>query len=222
MGEVNRQVLLRSRPVGVAQADDFEVVDGLVAEPAEGEIVVRNRFLSVEPAMRGWIADLNNYLPPVAIGAVMRALAVGEVVASRHTCYAVGDKVTGWFGWQDFATVGVDTVVRLVVEDDLPLSGLARVLGINGATALLGLTKIGAPVAGQTVVVSTAAGGRWFGGRPDRPAARLPHRGHHRWPREGCRLSRAVRLRRRFRLPRRRPRRRTRRGLPGRCRRLFR
>ncbi len=155
---MNRQCRLTARPTGIAQAEHFEIVDGPVVDPADGEIVVRNRYLSVEPAMRGWIADAGNYASTVALGAVMRALAAGEVMASRHPAYAVGDQVTGWFGWQQVATVSADAVVRRVMETDLPLSASLGVLGINGVTALLALTRVGEPVAGETVVVSTAAG----------------------------------------------------------------
>lgn len=155
---MNRQCRLTVRPTGVAQAEHFEIVDGPVVDPADGEIVVRNHYLSVEPAMRGWIADAGNYAAPVALGSVMRALAAGEVIASRHPDHAVGDRVTGWFGWQQVATVSADAVVRRVTETDLPLSATLGVLGINGVTALLALTRVGEPVAGETVVVSTAAG----------------------------------------------------------------
>ena len=108
--------------------------------------------------MRGWIADTAGYAQPVPLGTVMRALAVGEVIESRTPDYAVGDVVTGWFGWQDEAAVSPDAVVRKVVEADLPRSLALGILGINGVTAHLALIRIGQPVAGQTVLVSTAAG----------------------------------------------------------------
>lgn len=155
---INRRVLLRSRPTGVAQASDFEIDEADAGVPGEGEILVRNAYLSVEPAMRGWIADVNNYAAPVPIGSVMRALAVGTVVASRHPDYAEGDAVTGWFGWQDYAVVPASAVVRRVAETDLPLSLSLGLLGINGVTAHLALTLVGEPRAGDTVLVSTAAG----------------------------------------------------------------
>lgn len=155
---INRQVLLRARPTGVAQAEHFEIVERPIPVPKDGEILVRNRFLSVEPAMRGWIADVGNYSAPVEIGSVMRALAAGEVVASRDPAFKEGDLVTGWFGWQDHACVTADTVVRRVLETDLPLSLSLGILGINGVTAHLALTRIGEPMAGETVLVSTAAG----------------------------------------------------------------
>jgi len=155
---INRQVTLVSRPTGIARAENFAIREAPVAPPAEGQILVRNAFLSVEPAMRGWIADRGNYSAPVAIGSVMRALAVGEVAESHHPDYRAGDVVTGWFGWQELATVEASAVVRRVVEADLPLSLALGVLGINGVTALIGLTMIGEPKPGDVVLVSTAAG----------------------------------------------------------------
>ncbi len=156
MSDVNRQVILTARPTGVAQAEHFRIVEAPVTPPAEGEIVVRNAFLSVDPAMRGWIADAGNYAAPVAIGGVMRSLATGHVIASRHPAFAEGDAVTGWFGWQTHATVPTGAVIRKVREDELSLS--LGILGLNGITAYLALGDIGQPVAGETVLVSTAAG----------------------------------------------------------------
>lgn len=155
---MNRQVVLVARPTGVAQAEHFAIKEAPLPVPAAGQVLVRNHFLSVEPAMRGWIADTGNYSAPVAIGAVMRALAVGEIVESRSDAYVVGEIVTGWFGWQDYAAVDAAAVLRRVTETDLPLSLALGVLGINGVTAHLALTTIGAPRPGETVVVSTAAG----------------------------------------------------------------
>ncbi len=154
----NQQVVLASRPQGVAQAENFRIIESPMPRPEAGQVLVRNRFLSVEPAMRGWIADTAGYARPVEIGAVMRALAVGEVIDSRHPDYHAGDVLTGWFGWQSHGVVGADAIVRRVTETDLPLSLALGVLGINGVTAHLALTRIGEPVAGDTVVVSTAAG----------------------------------------------------------------
>lgn len=155
----NQCVVLCNRPTGVAQADDFKIVEREAADPEAGEILVRNRFLSVEPAMRGWIADVGNYSQPVPVGSVMRALAVGEIVESRDPAWRPGDIVSGWFGWQTFATVPASAIVRKVTQTDLPHSLALGVLGINGVTALLALRSIGRPNAGDTVVVSTAAGG---------------------------------------------------------------
>ena len=101
----SRRVLLTSRPSGVAQAENFAIEEAELTPLPEGQIRVRNAFLSVEPAMRGWIADKGNYSAPVEIGSVMRALAVGEVVESRCREFRPGEIVTGWFGWQDYADV---------------------------------------------------------------------------------------------------------------------
>jgi len=154
----NRAVVLRNRPSGIAQAENFAIEEVGVAAPESGQIVVRNAFLSVEPAMRGWIADAGNYSAPVPIGSVMRSLAVGHVVQSRAPDYREGDVVAGWFGWQHYATVKPDAVVHRVKEVDLPISLSLGVLGINGVTAHLALTLIGEPRSGDTVLVSTAAG----------------------------------------------------------------
>jgi len=154
----NRAVVFRNRPSGIAQAENFAIEEVGVAAPESGQIVVRNAFLSVEPAMRGWIADAGNYSAPVPIGSVMRSLAVGHVVQSRAPDYREGDVVAGWFGWQHYATVKPDAVVHRVKEVDLPISLSLGVLGINGVTAHLALTLIGEPRSGDTVLVSTAAG----------------------------------------------------------------
>lgn len=155
---MNRQCILVSRPEGVAQAQNFEIVEAPERALAEGEIRVRSTYLSVEPAMRGWIADKGNYAEPVAIGAVMRAITAGIVTETRHPDYAEGDAVTGWFGWQEEAVAPASAVVRKIVETDLPLSLSLGILGINGVTAHLALTGIGEPTTGETLLVSTAAG----------------------------------------------------------------
>ena len=155
---MNRQVILTSRPTGVAQAENFAIVDASSLPLADGQIRIRNRYLSVEPAMRGWIADTGNYSAPVAIGAVMRALAVGEVVESLTEKYRPGELLVGWFGWQDEAVVEQSDIVRQITEVDLPPSLALGILGINGVSAHLALTLIGEPTSGDTVLVSTAAG----------------------------------------------------------------
>ena len=141
MADLNRQVLLTSRPSGIAQADNFAIRQAPVEPPAPGQILVRNHYLSIEPAMRGWIADAGNYAAPVAIGSVMRSLAVGEVVASAHPDYAVGEHVSGWFGWQDYACLAADQVVQRTTAPEMRAS--LGILGINGMTAYLALTLIG-------------------------------------------------------------------------------
>jgi len=154
----NKQVLVAGRPSGIPQPEHFEIVDGEMPTIGEGQILVRNQYLSVEPAMRGWLADQSNYSQPIEIGSVMRSLTVGEVIESRTPDFAVGDMLMGWFGWQEFAATDADAVIRKVTDTDLSPSLALGVLGLNGVTALLALEKVGRPVAGDTVVVSTAAG----------------------------------------------------------------
>ena len=156
--QTNRQVRLKSRPSGIPQAENFEIASGPVPALAERQILVRNEYLSVEPAMRGWVSAVANYSDPVGIGEVMRSFAAGTVVASRHPGYAEGDQVMGMLGWQDYAVSDGSNVVRKVKETDLPLSLSLGVLGLNGVTAYFGLLDLGEPRPGDTVVVSTAAG----------------------------------------------------------------
>jgi NADPH-dependent curcumin reductase CurA len=155
---LNRQVRLKARPTGIPQSEHFEIVEAPAPELGDRQLLVRNEFLSVEPAMRGWVNALANYSQPVGIGEVMRSFAAGTVVASRHPDYREGDKVMGMFGWQELAVSDGASVRRKVREADLPLSLSLGVLGLNGVTAYFGLLEVGVPRPGDTVVVSTAAG----------------------------------------------------------------
>ena len=154
----NRQVLLKSRPAGIPQAENFEIVEAPTPQIADRQFLVRNEFLSVEPAMRGWVSAVANYSQPVGIGEVMRSFAAGTVLASKHPGFAEGDKVMGMLGWQQYAVSDGTNVTRKVKEADLPLSLSLGVLGLNGITAYFGLIDLGEPKPGDTVVVSTAAG----------------------------------------------------------------
>ena len=154
----NRQVVLASRPSGIPQAEHFAVVEAALPELRDRELLVRNDYLSVEPAMRGWVSAVANYATPVGIGEVMRAFSAGTVVASRHPGYREGDAVMGMLGWQEFTVTDGNAITRKVRERDLPLSLSLGVLGLNGVTAYFGLLDLGQPRAGDTVVVSTAAG----------------------------------------------------------------
>jgi NADPH-dependent curcumin reductase CurA len=155
---MNRQVILSSRPEGVPQAEHFRIVETATPEPKLGQVLIRNHFLAVEPAMRGWVNALANYSQPVGIGEVMRSFAAGEIIASEDPQWPVGTRVTGMFGWQDYAAVDVSTIDYRVDQADLPLSTSLGVLGINGITAHYGLMRIGEPKSGETVLVSTGAG----------------------------------------------------------------
>jgi NADPH-dependent curcumin reductase CurA len=156
--QANRQVRLKSRPTGIPQADNFEIVTAMLPDIADRQFLVRNEYLSVEPAMRGWVSAVANYSTPVGIGEVMRAFSAGTIVASRHPNYREGDAVMGLLGWQDYAISDGSTVTRKVKEKDLPLSLSLGILGLNGVTAYFGLLDVGQPRPGDTVVVSTAAG----------------------------------------------------------------
>jgi NADPH-dependent curcumin reductase CurA len=155
---VNRQVLLKARPAAIPDVEHFEIVERPVPTIGDGQILVRNRYLSVDPAMRGWVSAVANYSEPVAIGAVMRSLAAGRVEESRHPEFRPGDLVTGWFGWQDYAAIDARVVESRVTDIDLPLSAALGVLGLNGITAYFGLVDVCQVRSGDTVVVSTAAG----------------------------------------------------------------
>ena len=155
---VNRQVILSSRPSGIPQAEHFRIVETPVPVPCDGQVLVRNLYLSVEPAMRGWVNAVANYSEPVAIGAVMRSLAIGRVEVSHDPGYAPGDIITGLFGWQDYAVVPARGIDRKLDPTSLPITTALGVLGLNGLTAYFALLDIGQPKAGETVVVSTAAG----------------------------------------------------------------
>lgn len=154
----NRQVILADRPDGIPQSNHFAIIESAIPTLKTGEVLVRNEWLSVEPAMRGWVNAVGNYSEPVRIGEVMRSFAAGQIVASSNPEWAVGTPVTGLFGWQEYAAVPISAIARKVDEVDLPLSTSLGVMGINGVTAHYGLLEIGQPRPGQTVAVSTAAG----------------------------------------------------------------
>ena len=153
-----RQVVLKSRPAGIPQAGHFEIVEATLPDLEPGQFLVKNAFLSVDPAMRGWVNAVANYSQPVGIGEVMRAFAAGTVVQSRNPEYPEGTQVMGLLGWQEYAVSDGKNIRRKVKETDLPLSLSLGVLGLNGLTAYFGLTAVGEPRPGETVVVSTAAG----------------------------------------------------------------
>lgn len=157
MAETNLQILLRRRPQGEPTPDDFEAREAPAPEPAEGEVLVRARFLSLDPYMRGRMSDAKSYAKPVELGAVMEGQTAGEVVASRAPGFAPGDTVLGGFGWQRFSAVPAERLFK-VDPDEAPLSASLGVLGMPGLTAWVGLEDIGQPKQGETVVVSAASG----------------------------------------------------------------
>lgn len=153
----NRQFKLAKRPVGMVKRDDFEFAEGPMPQPGEGEVLVKVLYLSLDPAMRGWMNEGKSYVPPVGIGEVMRAGGVGCVIASNDPKLAVGDHVVGLTGVQEYAVVKGKTLTR--VDPKLaPLPVYLGTLGMPGMTAYFGLLDVGAAKAGDTVVVSGAAG----------------------------------------------------------------
>lgn len=154
----NRQWLLARRPTGLVTAADFRLNEGEVPEPGEGEILVRNIYLSCDPTQRGWMAR-DTYVPAIPLGDVIRAFAGGEVVRSRDPRFRPGQHVQGLFGWQDYALAkpGVSGPVS-VIPDEFPITTGLSALGLTGLTAYFGLLDVGRPKRGETVVVSGAAG----------------------------------------------------------------
>jgi NADPH-dependent curcumin reductase CurA len=153
----NRQFLLARRPVGPASRDDFTFQTVPVAEPASGQIVVKAEYLSLDPAMRGWMNEGKSYIAPVELGAVMRALGVGKVVESQNPAFAVGDYVQGVLGVQDYF-VGEPKGFHKVDPKLLPLPVYLAALGMTGMSAYFALLEVGQPKEGETVVISGAAG----------------------------------------------------------------
>jgi NADPH-dependent curcumin reductase CurA len=157
MSAFNEQFRLAKRPVGMVQRDDFELVSGPVPEPADGEVLVEVEYISLDPAMRGWMNDARSYVPPVGIGEVMRAGGAGRVVASNADGLAEGEMVSGMVGVQRYAAVPASYLQK--VDTSLaPLPTYLSALGMPGMTAYFGFTDTGKPVEGDTVVVSGAAG----------------------------------------------------------------
>jgi NADPH-dependent curcumin reductase CurA len=157
MAEINHAFRLKARPQGMPKRSDFDYVDEPVPEPADGEVLVQVLYLSLDPAMRGWMNDARSYIPPVGIGEVMRAGGVGRVVKSKHSRFAEGDHVSGMTGIQEWAVAPGDMLTK--VDTSLaPLPTYLGALGMPGLTAYFGLLDIGKPQPGETVVVSAAAG----------------------------------------------------------------
>lgn len=154
---MNKQIKLAKRPSGLPDADTWVLEEGPIPEPKEGEIVVKQSYISLDPAMRGWLRDVRSYIPPVQIGEVMRAGSVGEVIASKNPKFAVGSYVAGWGGVQQYCLT--DGRGWYPVDPSLaPLPVYIGTLGMPGMTAYFGLLDVGKPEAGQTVLVSAAAG----------------------------------------------------------------
>jgi NADPH-dependent curcumin reductase len=154
---INRQIVLKSRPEGTPGLDNFAMKQSPIPDPGDGEVLMRTLYLSLDPYMRGRMGAAKSYAKPVDVGSVMVGGTVGEIVASRHPNYAVGEIVQGFGGWQDYAVsngAGLSKLDPAVA----PVSTALGVLGMPGMTAYVGLLEIGQPKAGETVVVAAASG----------------------------------------------------------------
>ena len=157
MEDRNRQVLLKRRPTGTPTAADFEIAEGPMPDPEAGEVLVRGIYLSLDPYMRGRISGARSYAKPVEVGAVIEGRVVGRVVRSRDPAFTEGDYVYGGYGWQLFSAAPANGLLKLDPAE-APLSTALGVLGMPGLTAYVGLSEIGRPQRGETVVVSAASG----------------------------------------------------------------
>lgn len=157
MNVINHQFRLAARPSGLPKRSDWNYTEEPVGDPGAGQFVIKNLYISLDPAMRGWMNEGRSYIEPVKIGDVMRAGAVGRVVASQNPNFKTGEHVFGMLGMQEYATSDGSGITK--IDPNLaPLPVYLGALGITGLTAYFGLLEVGKPVAGDTVVVSGAAG----------------------------------------------------------------
>lgn len=158
---LNRQFLLKLRPTGLVTRDDFEFRETDIPSPGPGEALVRNLFLSFDPSQRIWMTDMPGYMPPIALGEVMRADGIGQVIESNDSKLAVGSLVHGLVGWQDYVVTSKSIPFGFTLLPShlpVPPEYLLSVLGMTGVTAYFGMRELGAPKPGETVVISAASG----------------------------------------------------------------
>ncbi|MEL6656731.1 MAG: NADP-dependent oxidoreductase [Bacteroidota bacterium] len=153
----NKQLILRKRPVGLPEADTWSLEETAVPELEDGQLLVRHHYISLDPAMRGWMNATRSYIPPIELGAVMRAGSIGEVVASKHEKFQEGDVVSGWGGVQEYCLT--DGTNWYKVDASLaPMTAYIGTLGMPGMTAYFGILEVGKIKEGDVVLVSGAAG----------------------------------------------------------------
>ncbi len=155
---INRQYYLAQRPASIPTSEDVPARDVVVEEPAEGMAVIKNMYISLDPAIRGWMGDDPNYIEPIAINDAVRSSVIGRVVKSNSPDLAVGDAVMGLGAWEAYTTGPAAAMNKLDESAGLPLSNFLSVLGPTGLTAFFGILDVGKPKAGETVLVSAAAG----------------------------------------------------------------
>ncbi|MEM7435620.1 MAG: NADP-dependent oxidoreductase [Myxococcota bacterium] len=160
VNRVNRQILLKRRPLGVPGPDDFARAEVPVARPGAGEVLLKNLYLSIDPAIRGWMNDTRSYLPPIALGAPIRSGTLSQIAESQNDDWPAGQLVQALAAWELYTVVPVENLHgRIKPVEGLPLHAMLSVLGGTGLTAYFGLLEVGTPKEGDTVVVSAAAGG---------------------------------------------------------------
>ncbi len=155
---MNRQYILARRPRALPTPEEVVLQEVPVPEAGDNEIVVRNLYMSLDPAIRGWMSDQPNYIEPIPVGAPVWATTIGRVVQSNSPDFAAGDIALGMNAWEDYSKMPAAAATRIDETFGLPLTNFLSVLGATGLTAYFGLLDVGQPVAGETLLVSGAAG----------------------------------------------------------------
>ena len=155
---INNKIVLKKRPNPSVTEELFELKTEELKELQDGEILVNVKYVSIDPAMRGWISDVGNYSEPVAIDGTMRSLGVGKIISSKDKDFNKNEYVVGWLGWQKYAVVSKSAIQIKINPNEVPLSANLGALGLNGITAFAGLVDICKPKTNETIVVTTAAG----------------------------------------------------------------
>ncbi len=154
---MNKKLILKKRPVGLPDEDTWQLITEDIPSAGEGEVVIKNHYISLDPAMRGWINDVKSYIPPVQIDEVMRAGSIGVVIDSKHDEYKEGDILTGWGGVQQYYTTKGEGHYK-VDTTHVPMTKYIAALGMPGMTAYFGILDVGRIKEGETVLISGAAG----------------------------------------------------------------
>ena len=155
---INNKIVLKKRPNPSVIEELFELKTEELKELQDGEFLVNVKYVSIDPAMRGWISDVGNYSEPVAIDGTMRSLGVGKIISSKDKDFNENEYVVGWLGWQKYAVVSKSAIQIKINPNEVPLSANLGALGLNGITAFAGLVDICKPKTNETIVVTTAAG----------------------------------------------------------------
>ena len=155
---INTKIVLKKRPNPSVTEDLFELKTEELKELKDGEFLINVEYVSIDPAMRGWISDVGNYSEPVAIDGTMRSLGVGKIISSKDKDFNENEYVVGWLGWQKYAVVSKSAIQIKINPNEVPLSANLGALGLNGITAFAGLVDICKPKTNETIVVTTAAG----------------------------------------------------------------